>query len=129
MEFISTPQASAPGGHYAQAVADHGFLFVSGQLPVAVSGIHAEPQPMAGQARLALANLLAIVAAAGCQREDIIKVTVYVVGVEHWAEFNRVYALAMGSHTPARAIVPVPALHHGYLVEIEAVVRHQASRP
>ena len=57
---------------------------------------------------------------------DLVKVTVYVAGVEHWPAFDRVYAAALGEHRPARAVVPVPELHHGYLVEIEAIARYLA---
>ncbi|WP_348270476.1 RidA family protein [Bosea sp. LC85] len=39
----------------------------------------------------------------------------------NWPEFNRIYAEAFGDHRPARSVVPVPELHHGYLIEIEAV--------
>ena len=49
--------------------------------------------------------------------------TVYVAGVQHWPAFDQVYAELLGSHRPARAVVPVPELHHGYLVEIEALAR------
>ncbi len=47
--------------------------------------------------------------------------TAYVVGVAHWPEFNRLYAEVMGEAKPARTVVPVPELHHGYLVEVEAI--------
>jgi 2-iminobutanoate/2-iminopropanoate deaminase len=50
----------------------------------------------------------------------MLKVTVYIVGVELWPAFNTIYAELMGEARPARAVVPVPELHHGYLVEIEA---------
>ena len=49
--------------------------------------------------------------------------TVYVVGIEHWPAFDRLYARYLGEHRPARAVVPVPVLHHGYLIEIEAIAR------
>ena len=55
---------------------------------------------------------------------DLLSVTVYVVGIQHWPAFDQVYARYLGEHRPARAVVPVPELHHGYLIEIEAVARH-----
>ncbi|CDF95101.1 Translation initiation inhibitor [Pseudomonas sp. SHC52] len=67
--------------------------------------------------------MLAILDAAGCTTSDLVKVTVYVAGVKHWPAFDKIYAETMGNHRPARAVVPVPELHHGYLVEIEAVAR------
>ena len=59
--------------------------------------------------------------AAGSGPEDLLKVTAYVVDVANWPRLNKVYAEAMGQARPARAVVPVPALHYGYLVEIDAV--------
>nr|WP_279360133.1 RidA family protein [Methylobacterium indicum] len=60
-------------------------------------------------------------AEAGSGPERILRVTAYVVGVAHWPEFNRLYAEVMGEAKPARTVVPVPELHHGYLVEVEAI--------
>jgi 2-iminobutanoate/2-iminopropanoate deaminase len=47
--------------------------------------------------------------------------TVYIVGIENWPAFDSLYAEALGSAKPARSVVPVPELHHGYLIEIEAI--------
>jgi reactive intermediate/imine deaminase len=123
IETIHTIDAAAPGGHYAQAVAHQGVLYVSGQLPVRADGSHSVEQPFEVQAAIALDNLLAILAAAGRQPRDLLKVTVYVAGIEHWPAFDRIYARYLSEHRPARAVVPVPALHHGYLIEIEALAR------
>ena len=119
--FIQTAAAALPGGHYSQAVAYQGLLHVSGQLPVRPDGSHAVAASFAEQAQIALDNLCAILAAAGRGPQDLLKVTVYVVGIEHWPTFDRLYAGFLGEHRPARAVVPVPQLHHGYLVEIEAL--------
>ncbi|SHM90327.1 reactive intermediate/imine deaminase [Pseudomonas asturiensis] len=123
IERIHTPDAAAPGGHYSQAVRHQGVLHVSGQLPVRADGSHSVDEPFEVQAAIALDNLLAILAAAGCRADDLIKVTVYVAGIQHWPAFDRLYATYLGDHRPARAVVPVPELHHGYLIEIEAQAR------
>lgn len=123
IELIHTTQAAAAGGHYAQAVLHQGVLYVSGQLPVRADGSHSVDQPFEVQAAIALDNLMAILGAAGCSPSDLLKVTVYVAGIEHWPAFDRIYAHYLGEHRPARAVVPVPALHHGYLIEIEALAR------
>lgn len=123
MNSIHTPTASPPAGHYSQAVSHQGTLYISGQLPVSPDGTHNVAAPFAVQAQLALDNLLAILKAAGGTPADLIKVTVYVAGVKHWPAFDQLYAAALGAHRPARAVVPVPELHHGYLIEIEAVAR------
>ncbi|SCX78228.1 RidA family protein [Pseudomonas sp. NFACC37-1] len=121
IQLISTTSAAAPGGHYAQAVAHQGVLYVSGQLPIRADGVHSADQPFEVQVAIALDNLVAILGAAGRSTRDLLKVTVYVAGIEHWPAFDRIYARYLGEHRPARAVVPVPALHHGYLIEIEAM--------
>ncbi|QDG55912.1 RidA family protein [Pseudomonas sp. NIBRBAC000502773] len=126
---IHSTHAAPPGGHYSQAVAHGGVLYVSGQLPVRANGEHSAGQPFAVQASLALDNLVAILGEAGLGPDDLLKVTVYVVGIEHWPTFDRIYARYLGEHKPARAVVPVPVLHHGYLIEIEAVARATQEQP
>ncbi len=111
---------TAPGGHYTPGVVYNGMLFISGQLPINADGTHSNTEPFEAQARIALRNLLAVLNAAGGNPADLLKVTVYLVGGEHWKAFNQIYAEMMGDNKPARAIVPVPELHYGYLVEIEA---------
>lgn len=118
---VLTDQAPLPAGHYVQATVCGGMVHVSGQLPVRPDGSHAPEASFQDQARQALDNLLAVVRAAGSSPERLLKVTAYIVGVENWSQFNLVYAEALGDIKPARAVVPVPELHYGYLVEIDAV--------
>ena len=118
---ISTPYAPAAGGHYAQAVKHAGLVYISGQLPVSPDGSHNPKADFDTQARQAIRNLIAVAEAAGASVETLLKVTVYIVGVANWPRFNAVYAQMLGDVRPARAVVPVPELHHGYLVEIEAI--------
>ena len=120
VEKISVP-GKDPAGHYSPATAHGDLVFVSGQLPVSDDGSHDPDASFEEQARRAMANLLTVLAAAGSGADRLLKVTVYIVGVEHWPAFNRVYADMLGDARPARAVVPVPELHHGYLVEIEAI--------
>ena len=121
IETIVTDAAPAPGGHYAQATAAGDLLFIAGQLPVRPDGTHTADLPFEAQARQALDNLLAIVRAGGSGPERVLKVNVYIVGIDHWPAFNRAYAELFGDSKPARAVVPVPELHFGYLVEIDAI--------
>ena len=110
-------EGSRPAGHYAPATAYGDLVFVSGQLPIG-----AEPTAaFDAQARQVISNLFEVLRAAGTAPDRLLKVTVYLVGVERWPAFNAVYAELMGEARPARAVVPVPELHHGYLVEIEAI--------
>lgn len=118
---ITTADASQPLGHYVQAAAHGGMVFVSGQLAVRPDGTHNVGASFEEQALQALANVLAIVKAAGGSPASILKVTAYIVGVENWPIFNRIYGKILGEARPARSVVPVPTLHHGYLIELDAV--------
>lgn len=118
---ILTDQAPAPAGHYAQAIRAGDMLYVSGQLPIRADKAPLDDMGFAAQARQAIANMLAILEAAAGRASDLCRVTAYIVGVENWPEFNRVYADMLGDARPARTVVPVPELHYGYLVEIDAV--------
>ncbi|MDO9362936.1 MAG: RidA family protein [Sphingopyxis sp.] len=110
----------APKGHYSHAMVGGGLVFVSGQLPNPADGSE-PPADFAAQAEVAVGNMLVILKAAGLTAADLVKVTAYIVGVENWAAFNSVYARLLGDARPARAVVPVPELHYGFLVEIDAI--------
>lgn len=121
IDRILTDKAPKPAGHYSQAVCYGDLVFVSGQLPVTLDGKIVADKSFEEQARLALDNLLAIVKASGSSPERVLKVTVFIAGVEYWPKFNALYAEAFGESRPARSVVPVPALHYGCLVELEAI--------
>ena len=121
MKTILTDQAPAPAGHYAQAAIGGGLIAISGQLPVTAARTPPADMSFEGQARQAIGNMLEVLAAAGAGPERLLRVTAYIVGVENWPRFNAVYAEMLGDATPARTVVPVPELHYGYLVEVDAL--------
>ena len=47
--------------------------------------------------------------------------TVYISDINLWGRVNEVYARMLGGHRPARAVIPTKELHHGFLIEIDAV--------
>lgn len=118
---VSTDSAPAPGGHYAQAVRTDSALYISGQLPIRPDGTRMNDADFDAQARLAMSNVLAVLAAGGGAPSDLAKVTAYIVGIDNWPRFNAIYAEILGEIRPARSVVPVPELHYGFLVEIDAV--------
>lgn len=120
-EPVVVPDTAAPAGHYSAGIKHGGLVYVSGQLGARADGSHTHDQDFAVQARAALGNVMRVLEAAGCGKEDLIKVTVYLVGAANWPLFNSIYAEVMEQAKPARAVVPVPELHYGYLVEIEAI--------
>lgn len=119
-EPIAPDDLARPGGHYSHAVRAGGFVFVSGQLPVASDGHKLNGEPFEAQARQVLANVAAALRAAGSSIGQLVQVRVYVTDIEDWPEFNAIYADWAGDARPARAVVPVPQLHYGFRIEVEA---------
>ena len=117
MQLINIPGAPLPAGHYSQAVEAGGFVFVSGMLP-STQPEDARQHDFEAQSRMVLQRCEQVLAAAGCRLDQVVQCTAYVVGMDHWAAFNRVYKARFGEHRPARAVVPVPELHYGFLVEV-----------
>ena len=112
---------AAPGGHYSHAVTGGGLVFVSGQLPIKPDGTRLNDAPFAQQARQVLDNVALALAAGGGSVAKLLQVRVYVTDIADWPEFNALYARWAGAARPARAVVPVPALHYGFKIEMEAV--------
>jgi reactive intermediate/imine deaminase len=98
-----------------------GFVFVSGQLPVDAAGQLVGEDDIDAQTRQALRNVEAILRAAGSGLDRLVSVTIYITGRRYWADVNRVYAELLGAHRPARAVIPVPEIKPGCLIEIQAV--------
>jgi 2-iminobutanoate/2-iminopropanoate deaminase len=119
--FITSDDLPRPGGHYSHAVRFADLVFVSGQLGTRSDGAHTAHLPFEDQVRQALENVLTAVRSAGATKDDVLKITAYIVDVERWPRFNAIYAEVMGNARPARTVVPVAQLHYGYLVEIDAI--------
>jgi 2-iminobutanoate/2-iminopropanoate deaminase len=121
IQRLNPDTLAAPGGHYSHAVVAGGLVFVSGQLPITPEGKKLNEATFEVQARQVLANVAAALTAAGSDIAQLVQVRVYVTDIGHWPAFNQLYAAWAGDSRPARAVVPVPLLHHGFLIEIEAV--------
>ena len=121
MRSVSTPNAPAARGHYSQAVVHAGLVYVAGQLPIDPADPARRLESFDAQARQVLANVAAILEAAGSSIDRVLKATVYVADLAHWPQFNAIYAEVLGEHRPARTVVPVAGLHYGYLVEMDVI--------
>jgi len=126
MKFIQSPKVPAPAGHYSQAVEAAGLVFVSGVLPG--KPLDGEKDSFERQVRASFAQCTNILNAAGCALNDVVQCTAYLVGVDRWPEFNAIYAEIMGDHKPARAVVPVPELHYGFLIEVQLIAEKKSNR-
>src|SRR4029079_19456568 len=109
------------GGHYSHAVTANGFVFISGELPIAPAGTKLTDAPFERQAQQTLHHVAAALQAAGSSVDKLVQVRVYVSDIGDWPAFNALYAKWTGGARPARCVVPVPQLHYGFKIEIEAV--------
>ena len=121
VETLAPENLAAPGGHYSHAARFGDLVFTAGQLGIRPDGSHTCELGFEDQVRQALDTMLAALRSAGAEPSDILKVTAYIVGVDNWPRFKAVYAEVMGAVRPARTVVPVPQLHYGYLVEVDAI--------
>ena len=121
MKVIQTPNAPAAIGPYSQAMVVGDLLFTSGQIPLRADGTLNDGD-IATQTTQVLANLKAVIEAAGSSLNKVVKTTVFMKNLDDFAAMNKIYADTFGSHTPARATVQVAKLPRDVLVEIEAIV-------
>jgi 2-iminobutanoate/2-iminopropanoate deaminase len=121
MESISTPNAPTAAGHYSQAIVHNGVVYVAGQLPIDPKNRDRPLGSVEEQTEQTLRNIETILVAAGSSLDRVLQMTVYVTDISHWGAVNSTYARVMGSHKPARAIVPVKDLHYGAVLEIQAI--------
>jgi len=109
-----------PFGHYSPSTSSpDGTIWVSAQLPVG-GGVRTD-SPVPEQARQAMLHLVSIVEAAGGTVASIAKVTLYVTDIGDWDAVDAVFAEVFVTHRPARAVLQVAGLHHGFRVAADAV--------
>lgn len=126
IERVQPAGLPPPAGHYSPAIAHNGLLYVSGQLPIEPGAPPDPDMPIEAQVRLVLANLERVLKAGHSELRCLLSVTLYVTDVASWGAVNAVYASVLGEHRPARAIVPVPHLHYGLAIEVQAVAAQLA---
>ena len=120
MEAVQTDRAPAAIGPYAQAVKAGGFVFVSGQIPLAPDGSLVEGD-IRVQTERVMENLKAVLEAAGSGLSRVVQTTCFLADMEDFPGFNEVYARYFTPPYPARATVAVKALPRGVRVEVACV--------
>ena len=121
-ERISTGNAPAAIGPYSQAVVVDGTVYTSGQIALDPASGQLTGSTTAEQTERVMQNLQAVLAAAGCTFDDVVKTTCFLADMADFAEFNEVYGKYITSF-PARSCVAVKALPKGALVEVEVIAK------
>lgn len=121
MQTVSTPNAPAAIGPYSQAKIAGGFVFASGQIAIDPAAGKIVETTIEGQARQVLANVEALLEAAGTDLTHVVKTTCFLAHIEDFAAFNAIYAERFGDARPARSAVGVAGLPAGALVEVEVI--------
>jgi len=119
--IIKTDKAPQAIGPYVQARKVGPMLYTSGQIGLVPGKETMVGDDIESQTNQVLANLAAIVAAGGGSLTDIVKTTIFVTDLGHFATVNKLYAAFFGDHKPARSTVEVSALPKGALIEIECI--------
>ncbi|TFW08989.1 RidA family protein [Oxalobacteraceae bacterium OM1] len=121
MRFIETPLAPLPAGHYSQAVVAQGLAFVSGVLPLVPGQGTQLPHGIEAQFRQVFENLSNVLQAANSGLHLLVNVQIFIPDVSLWPSIDAAYRQVMGSHKPARTVVPCGGLHYGAMLEVNAV--------
>jgi 2-iminobutanoate/2-iminopropanoate deaminase len=121
--IVSTADAPRAIGPYSQAVRAGQLVFLSGQIALdPASGEMVGGVDVQAQTRQVMANLAALLTAAGSGFQHVVKTTIFVTDLADYARVNQVYGAAFdGVQPPARSTVQVAALPRGAQVEIEAI--------
>lgn len=120
-QVIRTTEAPQAIGPYSQAVEAGGFVFVSGQIALDPATGQVVAGGVREQARRVMENAKAVIAAAGCGMQDVVKTTIYLKDLADFAAVNEVYAGYFPADPPARATVEVSRLPKDVLVEIDCI--------
>ena len=121
LQPVHTESAPAAIGPYSQAVKAGGFLFCSGQVAFDPATMELVGDDVAQQTERVMDNLAAVLEAAGTSFAGVVRTTIYLTTMDHFAAVNEVYGRRLDDHQPARATVAVRELPKGALVEIDCI--------
>jgi len=129
-ETIATAAAPAAIGPYSQAVAldlgDRRLLFLAGQIALDPATGELVDGPVQAQVERVMANIEAVLVAAGSDFSHVLKTTIFVADMADFAAVNEVYGRFFGDEPPARSTVQAAGLPKGVGVEIEVVAYTRA---
>lgn len=122
LKAIHTKNAPSAIGAYSQAVKAGGFMYVSGQIPLAPETMEIVSEDFNVQVKQVLENLKAIIVDSNSKLSDVVKLNVYLKDLADFQSVNDAMSTVFDEPYPARAAVEVSRLPKDVLVEIDAVV-------
>lgn len=120
-QCLSSDRIPPAVGPYSQAVAAGDFIFCSGIVPLDPETRQLVAGGIAEQTRQVLTNLQRLLEDCGSAPGKVVKTTCFLQNMEHFAEFNAIYAEVFTQDPPARSTVQVARLPLDVLVEVEAI--------
>ena len=121
MKIITAPDAPAAIGPYSHAVTAGHLLYTSGQIPLDPKTGKLVADDIETQTKQVLANVAAVLAAAGLTTQQVVKSTVFLKDMADFPKMNALYEAAFAPHKPARSTVQVAKLPLDARVEIEVI--------
>lgn len=122
---VATDAAPKAIGPYSQAITTDGLVFSAGQVALDPKSGELVGKTTAEQTEQVIANLKAVLAAAGTSLGNVVKTTVYLADMADFAQMNEVYAKHFGTHKPARSTVQAAGLPKNARVEIDVIAVKQ----
>lgn len=120
-QVIHSPNAPAAVGPYSQAIRLGDLVYTAGQVALNPETGTLVGEDVAAQTEQVFKNLQAVLQAAGSDLSKVIKSTVFLTTMDHFAAMNEVYARHFPAQPPARSTVAVAGLPKAALVEIEVI--------
>ena len=120
-KIVKTEEAPSAIGPYSQAVVARGMLFSSGQIGINPKTSQLVEGGIEAQTTQVLENIKAILKAAGCTVDDVVKSTIFLKNMGDFSKVNSIYATAFSSDFPSRSCVAVASLPKDALIEIELI--------
>jgi 2-iminobutanoate/2-iminopropanoate deaminase len=110
-----------PAAAYVPGTKRGPFVFTAGQVALDREGTLVGQEDAKAQTRQVLQNVHAVLAEGGATLADVMKTTVFLADMAHYADMNEVYSEFFGEHKPARSTVETRLARPEFLVEIEAI--------
>jgi 2-iminobutanoate/2-iminopropanoate deaminase len=121
IEAIETERAPQAIGPYSQAIRANGLLFLSGQIPLDPATMEVVGGGIEAQTRQVLANLQAVLVAAGSSLDQVVRTTIFLSDLADFATVNAIYAETFGATRPSRSTIQAARLPRDVRIEIDAI--------